>query len=498
MNFDIKQDNIVIEKEIADFALNLISSCFQQDDLNQVSFCLAGGCFKNLILNQNLHQPRDLDIFPCSDIDRQKLIEICGLLPSLKPFKKTEWNTKFYLNNSRNEEIIIEIVNRTDPPNLIDKLSYFDLAISRIGVEFTKGKISQVYYDPEAIFSIEKKQILMKIPMPNEPFLLATAERVLRYAKEFNFGFPIEQIEFLLERYVLKTKETQEKLKENYLRTTLFEDVKAQVDSLFSLTYQTEKTKNFAQNLIVFQKGCPMTYCRRYLPSELDEMIEQCVNQIPVVLNSNNKQAILVSGLPGAGKSSSINKFIADKTSFNDFVIIDDEIIRGFHKQFIYELKGMGEAHYKGLLKWFMEGVDYDKTIFQNENSMFNKVIKRNQNFMLSGVLDNEGCFKLINYTLMNKYYINFIFVYVPYQIAVRRARARANLTGRWTSRKFIESRVKSIYFWTIEIAKFIMQNKGVVIIYDNSLDGEDPIKIFDSEINDLKQFEIILENMVK
>ena len=101
-----------LNKIIADFSLNLIHGCFTEDSLKQISFCLAGGCFKRLIAKKSLEKPRDLDIFPCSEVDRQNLIEICKKMPCTKPFLPGEWNTKFWVLNYKNEEILIEIVNK--------------------------------------------------------------------------------------------------------------------------------------------------------------------------------------------------------------------------------------------------------------------------------------------------------------------------------------------------------------------------------------------------
>ncbi len=247
-----------------------------------------------------------------------------------------------------------------------------------------------------------------------------------------------------------------------------------------------------------FVKGCPPGFCRPFLPSELQEMIEKSLPNTKAQENKN-KKALLISGLPGSGKTSSLKSYIKDKHSLQDYVILDDEIIRSFHKQFIYELNGKGGISYRGLLPWFMEAVDYDKTIFQNETSLFNQVINQNRSFVLSGVLDQKGCFDLVKYIRIDKnYHVDFVFVHVSCDVAVQRARNRANKSGRWTSKKFIESREKNLYFLTSEISKFVIENGGVVTIFDNCVDEKEPRKIFDSNVDSEIQREEIMEKCQK
>jgi hypothetical protein len=40
---------------------------------NSISFCLAGGCFKKVIIKKEI---RDLDVWPCSEVDKEKLFQI--------------------------------------------------------------------------------------------------------------------------------------------------------------------------------------------------------------------------------------------------------------------------------------------------------------------------------------------------------------------------------------------------------------------------------------
>lgn len=480
---DIVKINRKISKEsIIEFSKKLIDEIFTNSDLKDISFCLCGGCFKQLIKNQELIKPRDLDIFPSSEFDKIKLIEILSSKLNINLININQWNTKFEFINLLNEKIIIEIVSKTSPSNLIDKLSYFDIGLSCIGVEFKNGLIQSFYIDPLIDLSVKEKQVLLKIPMPNEPFLLATAERLLRYSSELNYNIPIDQINYLLEIYFSKTKDEQIILIKNYLSTTISPYFKLQVDSLFSLEYNNEIFEKKNYNFI---KDKPNVYCRKYLKSELKNLIDNCISSIPSLIE-NKKKSILISGISASGKSSLINDFLLENNyNIKQFVLIDDDIIRGFHKQFMYELKGKIGFHYKYLLEWFMESVEYNKTIFQSENSFFNQIISENKNFIFSAIMDHEGCFDLIKYTLNHEYILNFIFIYVPIDISIKRAKERAYKTGRWTSKKFIKSKLKNIYYWTKIISYYVIENNGFVVFYENIKENCKPKKIFDSRIED-------------
>ena len=62
-----------------------------------------------------------------------------------------------------------------------------------------------------------------------------------------------------------------------------------------------------------------------------------------------------------------------------------------------------------------MDAVDYNETIFQKENSLFNQVINKKT----YQYLDQEGCLD-IKYTAFNEYHMHFIFMHVPYNVAIK------------------------------------------------------------------------------
>lgn len=74
-------------------------------------------------------------------------------------------------------------------------MASFDIALAAVGVRVTDGEVSDVLVHPGALLSVLRREPLLLLPMPNQPFLLATAERVLRYAREL--GWPCPEVQLL-------------------------------------------------------------------------------------------------------------------------------------------------------------------------------------------------------------------------------------------------------------------------------------------------------------
>lgn len=475
----------LLQNQANAYALEVVNSIFSSEILAQTCFCLAGGCFKKILPIQVIDsksKPRDLDIFPCSDNDKEILLSYLKKKSTFSFLCETDYNTKFSCTTETNETLLIEIASKTSPSHLREKLSGFDLILSVMGVEFHYGEIVDVYIHPNIPQALEQQEIQLAIPMPNEPFLLATAERVLRYAKELNFPPPKKIVDYLIIRFHSKSEVTKLAMIQNYDKTTISEFFREQVKSLFCLPFKEADPKNMSRKFI---KGEPNVYCRDFLQIELDAMISSCLHSIKK--NNEKPVAVLVSGLPGAGKSSSAYTFFNERKFERDsFVLIDDDIIRSFHKQLMYE-QNNPNRQFKNLMQWFMNEVDYNQNIFQKGDSLFDQILKNNMNFLFSAIMDHSGCFDLIQYVSHQNYHIEFIFVHTLFDKCVKRAKERAYKTGRWTSKKFIESRIKSLYIWLEIIVKFVLSVNGNVIIYDNSKENDLPTLLFNSIKDDHK-----------
>jgi len=178
--------------------------------------------------------PRDLDLWPTSDEDKARLMQVFHDLPSANLVATTEFNSLFEVNNS-SVVYDVEIVTKVHPPSLVQKLQSFDIALSCIGVQLVGLRAVDVFVHPDVAHSLVAREPLLIIPMPNEPFLLATAERLLRYADELKFPNPALQLEFLLQKFRSKTDEEKATLVENYCKTSHSSFWRTQVCKYFAL-----------------------------------------------------------------------------------------------------------------------------------------------------------------------------------------------------------------------------------------------------------------------
>jgi hypothetical protein len=101
-------------------------------------------------------------------------------------------------------------------------LARFDIALSAIGVTLEDGAVTGCLVHPLALDSVEQRAPLLLPGLPNEPFLLATAERVLRYARELGFAPPAAQLAELKRAFDSDTSpERRRQLLGNYAATSI-------------------------------------------------------------------------------------------------------------------------------------------------------------------------------------------------------------------------------------------------------------------------------------
>jgi len=227
------------DQAVSAFATHLMQELFPMSSdvvshpvWQDATFCVAGGCFKSMVHGMTCY---DLDLWPCSEPDRLLLLEAFRNHPSASLVRETRFNTLFKVRAPDDLVHSVEIVTKVQPAALHGKLSGFDIALSCIGVTFQGGKVVDVSVHPDVAASLRQREPLLILPMPNAPYLLATAERVLRYADEFRFPFPHRQIGYLQQRFSAASVQEQEKLRVNYETTTRSGFWKQRVMTLFQL-----------------------------------------------------------------------------------------------------------------------------------------------------------------------------------------------------------------------------------------------------------------------
>ncbi len=127
-------------------------------------------------------------------------------------------------------------------------LAGFDLALSAAGVYVVANRsagngawqlsVKEVLSHADWVQSLLFRQPLLLQPLANAPFVLATAERVLRYAQELKFPHPKAQLQQLQECFSHQLKLNplaQTKLLRNYEITSHGGKLQTEVSSLFKL-----------------------------------------------------------------------------------------------------------------------------------------------------------------------------------------------------------------------------------------------------------------------
>ncbi len=226
--------NVSVEDRVKSTTSLLLNPIFDRMSKNvsegeSLDFCLAGGCFKSLYV---LGSPRDLDLWPLSEESRVRLNKL--LQEICDRYIEGPYNDQFVIGGT-----VVEVAKRVHS-NLLAVLSGFDIALSAVGCRVSANwsahrwvlipaetRVHQVWE-----FSIRKRCVLLVKPMPNEPFLLATAERVLRYGRELGFEYDSE-IQFLKVKYTACTKKVE--MAQNYAKTSKDDSIRDEVRKIFQL-----------------------------------------------------------------------------------------------------------------------------------------------------------------------------------------------------------------------------------------------------------------------
>lgn len=221
-----------------------------------------------------------------------------------------------------------------------------------------------------------------------------------------------------------------------------------------------------------FIDGKPDFACRPYTKEELRAILE---HHIPECHASTSGQplAVIVSGLPACGKTSCSGALL--KSLRLNCITIDCDKIRHFHAQFRKVLGKERSKVPKDLIEWFMIGTDFEKTMFQHPESLMQAIIREKRSFCLHAVCDKNGNLQFMKYLSEQGYQLGFIHIEVPLESACARAERRAYESGRWTSRRFIESRAVGIREMFGPMAHFVLSKAGFVIVLDNEAENANP-----------------------
>ena len=225
--------------------------------LEGVDFCLAGGAFRCLLDPDatsgddwaSAKQPRDLDVWPRTEEDEKLLVARLGAAAEPTDVQIEIWNTRITLMIRRptdsvgpglqsmpgpGEPLIVEVVHAYGR-DLTATLALFDIALADVGVRFVDGRPVETFIHPLALTSLESSELLLLPGAADSPFMLATAERLLRYARELHWPRPEAQLAALLATFRAASSARRAELVENFGITTQDAAARAVVCELFGL-----------------------------------------------------------------------------------------------------------------------------------------------------------------------------------------------------------------------------------------------------------------------
>lgn len=186
------------------FGSNLLASSIRGVPAH---FFLAGGAFKSILTGC---QPHDLDIWTSSQTERKRLICLMSNAGA-RQLPSTPFADRFEVRGG----LVAEIVRNTAFQSLPELCGSFDLALSAVGVEFLPDGTCRAFIHPLALESIRRRAVLLLKPLRNTHYILATLERMRRYAHELGFQSPPEEEELVWRMFddaLNATSLTQKKL----------------------------------------------------------------------------------------------------------------------------------------------------------------------------------------------------------------------------------------------------------------------------------------------
>lgn len=175
-------------------------------------FFLAGGAFKTLLTGK---PPRDLDLWAPSEPDREVLISSL-LARGAKRLGERPFADAFEIGGR-----VVEILHKTEPATLEERLGRFDLGLSAVGVEHLPGGQWRAVIHPLARESVQRRQVLLLKPLVSWKYALATLERMYRYGRELGYAVPEEEVAEIWRVFDSQPREMQQGMIERFDRTAL-------------------------------------------------------------------------------------------------------------------------------------------------------------------------------------------------------------------------------------------------------------------------------------
>lgn len=197
------------ERDLIEFARREVASTIGLQSPARVF--LTGGAFKTLLSG---HPPRDLDLWAPTPSDRDLLVQSLQSRGA-EPLERGTFADVFSVGGR-----VVEVPDKAEPDVLELRLQRADIAMAAVGVEYRPGGHWRAVVDPLALLSIGQRQVLLlRKPLRNWKYALATLERMRRYADELGFEIPPTEEREVWKVFEAQTPEMQRGMLERFDRT---------------------------------------------------------------------------------------------------------------------------------------------------------------------------------------------------------------------------------------------------------------------------------------
>ena len=255
-----------------------------------------------------------------------------------------------------------------------------------------------------------------------------------------------------------------------------------------------------------FKVGTPAVRCRPFSERELQLMKYHMLSRV-VVQTEQRPLAIIISGLPAAGKSS-ICKHVLGKIlpmHAHECVHIDMDIARTFHGQYMNYTREQGSGarsfqSYEGLVPWLMEGTNLEWELYSRPDGVVQSLLRNRFNFVLATVMDTEGTLKFLQDCVFKHHYRPYLIgVHVTTDTALARASHRGRISGRFTPASIILGRDKAVKSVFAKTSSFVASEGGSVFLFDNddhgrSVDAKEVFSLRDGVAAKVRNVTLALE----
>ena len=222
------------------------------------------------------------------------------------------------------------------------------------------------------------------------------------------------------------------------------------------------------------QPGKPSTACRPFQPCEHAAMVRCMLRGVPS--QHVRPLAVIVTGLPGSGKSSLCRQMLSSLgVDSSDCVHLDMDAVRSFHCQYQRHSHQLSPDRsvllsFKELVPWFNDGTDVETLLYSSPDGVVQTLLAQRRHFVLATVADSERTLTFLRHCVeIHGYRPVLIGVHVEEDTAKQRSASRAKSVGRFLPQYLIEGRSGAIQSAFSSAARYAAsQSDGEVRLYNN------------------------------